>query len=221
MIIVNLRGMISNRIGLRTFLTSAYVYSRTRAGDNGKGLSCLLVNGNSAVAVDKSARIINKGVFSLGTFKTSFASRNPSTFEMRKNSKMIVNGSVCVGNGAKILIDKNATLEFGDRISVGTDSKIICANNISIGDDSLISYDVEIRDSDFHRIIRDDFIVSKPVFIGRHVWIGSRAVILKGVRLGEGVVVATGAVVTKDVPKACLVAGIPAKIIKEDVRWIL
>ncbi|MGD0329196.1 MAG: acyltransferase [Nitrososphaeria archaeon] len=219
MSVVKLRKMISNRIGVRTLLKSRYVYSRTRAGDNGKGLSCFLVNGNAAVEVDKSARIVNKGMFSLGIYETSFVSNSPCTFEMCENSKMIVNGSVRVGYGTKILIAEGATLEFGDQIHVGSDSKIMCADHISVGDNSHISYDVEIRDTDFHRIIRDDFAVSKPVFIGCHVWIGSRAAILKGVRIGDGAVVATGAIVTKDVPNACLVAGIPARIIKENVSW--
>lgn len=54
----------------------------------------------------------------------------------------------------------------------------------------------------------------KPVFIGNDVWIGSRAVILDGVTIGNGAVVAAGAVVTKDVPEYAVVGGVPAKIIK-------
>lgn len=213
--------MISSRIGVRTLLKSRYVHSRTRAGDNGKGLSCFLVNGNTAVKIDKSARIVNKGVFSLGVGKDSFVSNSSCNLEMHENSKMIINGYVGIGHGGKILIYSGATLEFGDHVTANADSKIFCTDRISVGDGSFISWEVEIRDTDGHRIIRDGYAGSKPVFIGRNVWIGSRAVILKGVRIGDGAVVATGAVVTKDVPEACLVAGIPARIIKEDVRWAI
>ena len=52
-----------------------------------------------------------------------------------------------------------------------------------------------------------------------HVWIGMNATVLKGVTIGEGSIVAAGAIVTKDVPDHCLVAGVPAKIIRRDVRW--
>lgn len=58
-----------------------------------------------------------------------------------------------------------------------------------------------------------------PIQIGNHVWIGARAIILKGVTIGDGVVVAAGAVVTKDVPPNTLVGGVPAKIIKENISW--
>ena len=55
----------------------------------------------------------------------------------------------------------------------------------------------------------------KPIVLKRNAWIGSRAVVLPGVTVGEGAVVASGAVITKDVPARCIVGGVPAKIIKK------
>ena len=60
---------------------------------------------------------------------------------------------------------------------------------------------------------------AQPITIGKHVWIGQNAMILKGVNIGDGAVIAAGAVVTKDVPAGCLAAGVPAKVIKKDVIW--
>lgn len=74
-------------------------------------------------------------------------------------------------------------------------------------------------DSDIHTVVRDGFKATKPVDIGRNVWIGNRATILKGVKVGNGAVVAAGAVVTHNVPDKCLVAGVPAHIIRENVAW--
>jgi acetyltransferase-like isoleucine patch superfamily enzyme len=54
-----------------------------------------------------------------------------------------------------------------------------------------------------------------PVVIEDKVWIGFNVIILKGVRVGEGAVVAAGSVVTKDVPPYCVVAGNPAHVVKE------
>lgn len=62
--------------------------------------------------------------------------------------------------------------------------------------------------------IDEQGVSTKPVVIGDDVWIGANAVVLPGVTLGSHVVVAAGAVVTKDVPDNCVVAGVPAKVIK-------
>src|SRR5690606_1807411 len=70
------------------------------------------------------------------------------------------------------------------------------------------------------------FVPAGDTVIGDGCWIGSRAMIMQGVKLGEGAVVATGAVVTKDVPPYAVVGGVPAKIIKyrfseEDIEKLL
>ena len=69
--------------------------------------------------------------------------------------------------------------------------------------------------TDTNRRIDEQGISTKPVVIGDDVWIGANAVILPGVTIGRHVVVAAGAVVTKDVPDSCVVAGIPAKVVKK------
>jgi acetyltransferase-like isoleucine patch superfamily enzyme len=58
-----------------------------------------------------------------------------------------------------------------------------------------------------------------PVAIGDNVWIGAKAIILKGVTIGDGAVVAAGSVVTKDVAPGVLVAGNPARTLKSNVQW--
>lgn len=55
--------------------------------------------------------------------------------------------------------------------------------------------------------------------MGNHVWIGTRVTLLPGVTVGDGAVIAAGAVVTKDVPAGALVGGVPAKVLKEHVEW--
>ena len=58
-------------------------------------------------------------------------------------------------------------------------------------------------------------MLPSPVKIGNDVWIGAKATVLSGVTIGNGAVIAAGAVVTKDVPDNTVVAGVPAKIIKQ------
>lgn len=69
--------------------------------------------------------------------------------------------------------------------------------------------------ADTNRRIDEQGFSTRPVVIGDDVWIGANAVILPGVTIGRHVVVAAGAVVTKDVPDSCVVAGIPAKVVKK------
>ena len=82
-----------------------------------------------------------------------------------------------------------------------------------------ISEDVIIRDSDNHCIKKTGYQKTKPIYIGNHVWIGLRATVLKGVTIGDGAIVAAGAVVNKDVPPKTLVGGVPARIISKNVEW--
>jgi acetyltransferase-like isoleucine patch superfamily enzyme len=90
-------------------------------------------------------------------------------------------------------------------------------NSISIGEDCAISWDVQFIDSDQHSI--DGAGGPAPIIVGNHVWIGQRATILKGVRIGDGAAVAAGSVVTKDVAAGTVVGGVPAKVIKTGVTW--
>ena len=63
--------------------------------------------------------------------------------------------------------------------------------------------------------------MSAPIIIKDNVWIGMSAIILKGVTVGEGAIVAAGSVVTKDVPPHTIVAGVPARVIKKDVYYTI
>ena len=58
-----------------------------------------------------------------------------------------------------------------------------------------------------------------PIEIGSNVLIGRRSMIMKGVKIGDGSVIAAGSVVTRDVPAKCLAAGVPARVIRQDIQW--
>lgn len=107
-----------------------------------------------------------------------------------------------------------------------SDTKIRCKEKITIGEDAVISHNVTIEDFDGHQLFnvlengtKEKLSISAPITIGNHVWIGAKATILKGVTIGDGAVVAAGSVVTSDIPAHCLCAGVPAKVIRENVEW--
>ena len=213
--------MVNKRIGPRTLYKSLYTSLKGKAHQNGRRPLSFLINGNTIIDLRGSINIVNKGTFYLGLppLRNFLITKRPCVLAMYDNSKLIINGFVFAGPGTHIEINKNASIEFGDKLFINSDSKFISSSSISIGSGSVISWEVEINDSSGHQIVRDDFEVSKPIVIGSRVWIGSRATILKGVKVGSGAVIATGAVVTRDVPENSLVAGVPAKIIRENVIW--
>lgn len=90
---------------------------------------------------------------------------------------------------------------------------------ITIGDNVMMGPDVTIL-TQTHNIERTDIPMGQQgmrvaeVVIGNDVWIGMRVIIMPGVKVGDGVVIGAGAVVTKDVPAFAIVGGVPAKVIK-------
>lgn len=128
---------------------------------------------------------------------------------------LIVNDFV-IRDSCSVLVDTNGTLSLGTGYA-NEFFQIYCHKQITIGDDVVIAKEVCIRDDDRHTIEGSERVL--PITIGNHVWIGSRATILKGVTIGDGAVIAAGAVVVHDVPPHCLVGGVPARIIRTDIEW--
>ncbi|MBO4996344.1 MAG: acyltransferase [Muribaculaceae bacterium] len=98
------------------------------------------------------------------------------------------------------------------RISVGAKLDKTHPKGINIGDESYVASGAIVFTHDFSRGIHCD------TYIGKRSFIGANAIIMCGVKIGDEVIVGSGSVVTKDVPSNCIVAGNPARIIKENIR---
>lgn len=142
----------------------------------------------------------------------------PSLLEMQKDSVLDIKNGFRVLPGCHIHISKDATLKLGSGY-INRNSKIKCFKSIEIGDGVIISENCTIWDSDVHSIQYNT--ITKPVRIGNRVWIGTNCIILKGVTIGDGAVIAAGSVVNKDVPSKTLVGGNPAKVLRENIDWKL
>lgn len=137
---------------------------------------------------------------------------------------IIAKGTVIIGdrvvlwsifNRTIISIHAKAKLQIGDYTRING-VHIAAKSSIKIGKNVRIGPYTIIMDSDFHDIQEHSVEgKSEPIIIGDNTWIASRVIILKGVTIGEGAVIAAGAVVTKDVPAYSMVAGVPAVVVRE------
>lgn len=119
---------------------------------------------------------------------------------MRRNTTLRAEGgNICIGNG--VFLNTNVNVTCISQITIGNDTKI--ANNVVIVDHNHDKYGITL--------------IPDEVIIGKNVWIGANAVILKGVHIGDGAIIAAGAVVTKDVRAYSIAAGVPAKEIKRTI----
>lgn len=121
---------------------------------------------------------------------------------------------------ASVRITTPLFTDFGKNITVGknvfinADCKFQDQGGIYIGDDVFIGHSVILATLDHDLVPDKRYLLPAPIRIENKVWIGSGAIITRGVTVGEGAVVAAGAVVTKDVPRYTVVGGVPAKVIK-------
>lgn len=150
-----------------------------------------------------------------------------------KNPDQIEFG-ICVRLSGWLTVLGNGRITVGDYSLIGSRSVIQAWERVAIGSYVMISPDVWIQDNNSHSIHAQDRLIdilgsrdfnsvnidttnalTKPIVIGDHVWIGRRAIILKGVTIGDRAVIAAGSVVSQDVPADTVVAGNPAKIVKK------
>ena len=125
--------------------------------------------------------------------------------------KSVIESYCCINNAV-------GDVTIGNNTRIGIHCTLI--GPVCIGDNVNLAQGITVTAlnhnfADTSRRIDEQGISTNPVVIGDDVWIGANAVILPGVTIGRHVVVAAGAVVTKDVPSYCVVAGVPAKVIKE------
>lgn len=174
---------------------------------------------HTTLDIASNAKItVNKGNLSINKNWNTKGSLFPFLLYVGESGEIYVNGTFDIYAGGKIYVNPNAVLKLGSGY-INHNVNISVFKEVSIGEGCVISENVIIRDSDNHKIKGNNKLETASIKIGHHVWIGMNAVVLKGVTIGDGAIIAAGAVITHDVPPNTLVAGVPAKIIKHDVSW--
>lgn len=139
------------------------------------------------------------------------------TFRMAGNKFGSFSGFIRIGQDSTVSLGQDVTATNACVISAVEGTSVI------IGNDVMLASENEIRADDGHAIfdVESETRVnwSKSISIGDHVWVAKRAVLLGGACIGDGSVVGFGSIVTGVVPNNCVAAGVPARVIRQDIAW--
>ena len=180
------------------------------------GRSDIVAYPGSRISIHSTSKLSIDGVLEIGNRWDGYPKR-PTGFNLGEDASCHIMGDLRIFSGSQFDVNEGASFACGSGY-FNCHCRVACFKQISVGNNVIISEDVVIRDSDNH-VLDGDKPMSDPIVIGNGVWIGMRAIILKGVNIGDGAVVAAGAVVTHEVPARSLVAGVPARVIRENVSW--
>ncbi|MCC8145046.1 MAG: acyltransferase, partial [Bacteroidales bacterium] len=142
------------------------------------------------------------------------------------NNHKVNIGNSCKYKGGSIWIeDEYCELVIGQKTTIESAHLALTEphRKIIIGEDCMLSMNIEFRTGDSHSILNNDtgerINFGKDIILGNHVWIGANCIILKGTTIGENSVIGTQSLVTKNIPNNSIAAGIPAKIVKNNINW--
>ena len=207
-----------------SFIRRIRIYILKRKISN-KDSQIILGNAFTKVNIvkDKTAKIIVRGKLEFGNSMDNA----PVSITLWENATLLIEGDLSLGNGVHLLVGRNGYLKIGGKeiekeASIGNGSRIWVFEKVEIGKDFLCAFNVFITDCDWHYIQYSD--ISKnfhiDTIIGNHVWVGHDSSLLKGTVIGNGSVVGCRSVLSQEIyPERSLIAGIPARVIKNNCKW--
>ncbi|MCC5943768.1 MAG: hypothetical protein JJT94_02450 [Bernardetiaceae bacterium] len=146
--------------------------------------------------------------------------------EIKANDCQIFIGSFSRLKNSLLLIEDNkGCIRIGDKNTTeGVEFAVTeVGSQIQTGLDCMFSNEITLRTGDSHaiydRTTHERINKAKNILISDHVWIGAKATLLKGTQINEGSIVATGSIASGTFPSQSIIAGIPAKVIKENIYW--
>jgi acetyltransferase-like isoleucine patch superfamily enzyme len=148
----------------------------------------------------------------------------PFSVRLRGRAQVSGDGKVLLGESVslcgtvvpiELVTYASGRIEIGNHTFINYGSSIAARVSVKIGSHCHLGHYTFVMDNDQHDVMRHwELPKSEPVVIEDYVWIGSKAVILPGVRIGSHAVVGAGSIVTKDVPPRSVVAGNPARVLR-------
>ena len=148
---------------------------------------------------------------------------NNTIYMSGNNNKLIIKENVIIRNSTIEIVGDNCTIIIENNCMIGDNSYLSCKDNstLTIKEHCGLSRNVKIMTSDGHPIFQNGKCINKAqdVTINHKVWIADNVTILKGVNIGANSVIGIGSIVTKSAPENVILAGNPAKIVKENITW--
>lgn len=139
------------------------------------------------------------------------------------NNNVVIEDTARLLGGAKLILDGNGIVHIGKNAGIREVKFLAKGAEIKVGELCMFSNNILIRTHDSHNVIDNNTkgVLNPPqnVILGDHVWVGQNVTVLKGVTIGSNSILALGAIVTKSCPANCIMAGVPAKIVKSGVSW--
>lgn len=192
-----------------------------------KGLSCpLLVRYNTIMNI--KGRFIpppyGKRRNKIGFGGSPCVSFGKTIISVSYGGSLFFKGSFILSEGCVVRIEKQGALSLGDNFYANKNCFFSVDKRVSLGDNVLCGWNVQIRDSDGHSVFTNGVkhSDSEDVFVGKHCWLASDVVIMKGVHIADDNVVAFGSRVLRGCETSNnLLAGFPAKVVKTGVSWMV
>lgn len=179
---------------------------------------CVRIKGmykGGIVLKEASARLV------IGFAGTVGQSNCQSIISISKFGKLVISGLTTLTKGCRIVID-SGNVEIGRNFFCNGDCFIRCTTSIKIGDDNMWGWNIALNTSDGHYTFNNgiDRSFEGPIVIGNHVWIASNCIVSKNTEVASECIIAQGTLLTGVFGEEnCLIAGLPAKIIKRNYTW--
>lgn len=178
----------------------------------------LLIHKYCVLDIAKSAKVNLDGCLIFGK-KRIKGSHLESRLLVEDGAVLNIGGGYIL-YGADIEVFPHSTLNLGKYIAFNINATIICGDHIDIGDNVSFGRNVMVRDnSGNHFMSRRVFKNKRPVTIGQHSWITEQSIVMPGAKIGVGVIVGAGSIVSGKLPNFTLATGRPAVVVDEDIFW--
>ena len=160
-----------------------------------------------------------------------FGSQGSDMFQCRGcilsiEGTLLLRGSCVFGCSDTIKVSKGAVLDIGDGSILGAYNLLFASERITIGSRFLSSWQCQIMDSDTHTLVDmnsgECYRSTLPIEIGRHCWMGNGVKVNKGVAVSDDTIIASNSLLNKDYRREgtnVVLAGAPAKVVKQNVNW--
>ena len=145
------------------------------------------------------------------------------TLYVAAGGRIVFKGHCFISEGFSFRVDEGGEIVIGKNVYINKNIFIRSNDSVSIGDDCTLGWNVTMNTTNGHRLFVGEEArpISDKIIIGQHVWIGQGCTIGQSVTIANHCVVAQCAVVTKPLEKEhCLYGGVPARLLKEDVKWM-